>query len=155
MSDFLLYEFLNNAVNRHLDETMPLLEQLTEVPIMSKPVSDGREIGEVVLHLLRSLHYYMRGVWEEKWEPLLYNLETYDTAESMIQLAEDVFKKVRSIMSFIRMRNLMTKIDSFSRPATIAEIILEMLEHSIHHRGQITVYYRLIGISPKTINYII
>ncbi|MCK4567807.1 MAG: hypothetical protein KAU48_10925 [Candidatus Thorarchaeota archaeon] len=34
-------------------------------------------------------------------------------------------------------------------------MILEMLEHSIHHRGQITAYYRLLGISPVLILYIV
>lgn len=151
----MLYEFLQNAVRRHLDETLPLIRQLTEVDVMSKPTPEVREIGEVVLHLVRSLEYYMQGIWAEKWEPLPYTLETYDSAESIVQLAEQVFEKVMNIMSLVRMRNLKTKIDSFNRPATFAEIIHEMIEHSIHHRGQITVYYRLLGVKPNSIPYII
>ncbi|MHA2026529.1 MAG: DinB family protein [Candidatus Thorarchaeota archaeon] len=30
-----------------------------------------------------------------------------------------------------------------------------MLEHSIHHRGQLTVYFRLLGVKPEVITYII
>ncbi|MHA1637067.1 MAG: DinB family protein [Candidatus Thorarchaeota archaeon] len=30
-----------------------------------------------------------------------------------------------------------------------------MLEHSIHHRGQLTVYLRLLGVEPENIEYII
>lgn len=150
-----LYEFLQNTVRRHLDETLPLIRQLIEVDIMSKPTPGVREIGEVVLHLLRSLEYYIRGVWEERWESLPYTLEEYDTAESIIDLAEHVFKRVVSCMNLIQIKGLNKKIDSFNRPATEAEIILEMIEHSIHHRGQITVYYRLLGVKPESIPYII
>ena len=51
----MLYEFLKDTIERHLDETLPLIHQLIEVDIMSKPTAGVREIGEVVLHLVRSL----------------------------------------------------------------------------------------------------
>jgi len=151
----MVYELLRDAVKRHLDETLSIIGQLTEIDIMSKPVPGGREIGEVVLHLIRSLEYYMRGIVESFWEPLPYTLETYNTSEAIIHLAERIFKKVSEYMSFVRLMNLKESIVTFKRQATLAEIILEMLEHSIHHRGQITVYYRLLGITPNTISYII
>jgi len=151
----MVYELLKDAVRRHLDETLPIIGQLSEIDLMSKPISGGREVGEVVLHLIRSLEYYMRGIVESFWEPLPYTLETYTTSEAIIQLAEQVFKRVSEYMYFIRLMNLQETIDSFNRPATIAEIILEMIEHSVHHRGQITVYYRLLGIKPISISYII
>jgi uncharacterized damage-inducible protein DinB len=150
-----LYEFLKEAVKRHLDETMPLIQQLKEVDIMSQPAAGVKEIGEVVLHMLRSLEYYLRGLVEDKWEAAPYTLEDYDSAEAIIELAERVFGGTNGLMSLMLMRDLKKKIDSFNRPATRGEILLEMLEHSIHHRGQITVYYRLLGITPNKIEYII
>jgi len=122
---------------------------------MSKPVSGLREIGEVVLHLIRSLEYYMRGIVTNQWEALPYTLETHDSAEAIIELAEDVFKKVKHYSNIIPDGDLSREIDKFNRHATVAEIILEMIEHSIHHRGQITVYYRLLGITPNSIAYIV
>ena len=151
----MLNNFLKDSVERHLDETLPLIQQLAEMDIMSKPISGVREIGEVVLHLVRSLEYYMRGIATNQWESLPYTLESYDSAESIIELAEDVFKKVKQYSNIIPEGDLSRIIESFNRPATVAEIILEMIEHSIHHRGQITVYYRLLGIKPNHIAYII
>ena len=43
----------------------------------------------------------------------------------------------------------------FSRPATKAEILQEVLEHSLHHRGQLSVYFRLFEMNPPVIEYII
>lgn len=151
----MLYKFLRDSVERHLDETLPLIRQLIEVDIMSKPTAGVREIGEVVLHLVRSAEYYMHGLVNNQWEPLPYTLETYDTAESIVNLSEDVFVRVKQYMNSIPSEGLERVIDSFNRPATVAEIIHEMIEHSVHHRGQITVYYRLLGIAPSSIAYII
>ena len=151
----MMYKILVAAVRRHLEETLPLIKQFTEVNVLSKPIEEGREIGEVVLHLVRSLEYYMKGITTNQWEPLPYFLETYDSAESIIELAEKVFKQIKVYVSLISTSDLGRKIESFNRPASVAELILEMIEHSIHHRGQITVYYRLLGIEPVTIPYII
>ena len=151
----MMYKMLISAVRRHLEETLPLIKQLTEVNVMSRPIDEGREIGEVVLHLVRSLEYYVKGITTSQWESLPYYLETYDSAESIIELAEKVFEQVKVYTSLISTSDLGRKIESFNRPATVAELILEMIEHSIHHRGQITVYYRLLGVSPIPIKYII
>ena len=134
---------------------MPLIEQLVDVNVMSKPYSEGREMGEVILHLVRSLEYYMKGITTNQWEALPYKLEKYDSAEAIIELATEVFMRVDVYVNMISSSDLGRKIESFNRPATVSELILEMIEHSIHHRGQITVYYRLLGIVPSSIPYII
>ena len=134
---------------------MPLIEQLVEINVMSKPYPGGREIGEVILHLVRSAEYYMKGIATNQWEALPYTLEKYDSAEAIIELAAEVFMRVDVYVNMISSIDLGRKIESFNRSATVSELILEMIEHSIHHRGQITVYYRLLGITPSSISYII
>lgn len=151
----MMYKILIDAIKRHLGETLPLIEQLTEVNIMSTPIPAGREIGEVVLHLVRSLEYYAKGITTNQWEALPYYIETYDSAELIIELAKNVFESVKVYTSLISPSDIGRSINSFNRPATVADLILEMLEHSIHHRGQITAYYRLLGISPASIPYIV
>ncbi|TFH08987.1 MAG: hypothetical protein E4H14_05315 [Candidatus Thorarchaeota archaeon] len=151
----MMYKMLISTVRRHLKETIPVIKQLTEINVMSRPIDSGREIGEIVLHMLRSLEYYMKGITTNQWEPLAYYLETYDSAELIIELAEKVFEKVKVYTSLISTSDLGRNIESFSRPATVAELILGMVEHSIHHRGQITAYYRLLGVEPVPIPYII
>ena len=151
----MLYDFLNNAVERHLDETNPLLLQLDDELIQSKPIPDVRVLGEVVLHLIRSIEYYLRGLSEGIWEPAPYSLDKYGSSESLSGLVEEVFDRAKSYMKQLSSSDLSVIVDSFNRPATVGEILLEMLEHSIHHRGQLTVYFRLLGIKPETIAYII
>ena len=142
-------------MKRHLDETLPLIKQLVDVDVLKKPCPECKEVGEVVLHMLRSAEFYMRGVATNQWEPLHYKLEEYNSAEAIIKLANDVFKKVNSYANLLSSSDLGKKIQPFDTPATIGELLMEMIEHSIHHRGQITVYYRLLGVKPTEIQYIV
>jgi len=150
-----MYKFLIAAVKRHLKETRPIIEQLKEVDVMSVPFSEGREIGEVVLHMIRSLEFYMRGITTNEWEFLRYSIEEYDSAEAIIQLAENVFKRVEVYASLISSTDMERKVKPFDTEATIAQLIMEMVEHSVHHRGQLTTYLRLLGEKPIPIEYII
>jgi uncharacterized damage-inducible protein DinB len=151
----MLYEFLRNVVYRHLNETLPLINVLTDDALMKKPYEDGKPVGEVILHMIRSAEFYTTGLATEEWAPLSYSLEEYNSAEAIKKLAGEVLDKVRRYTDQMHSFDLSKTIELFNRPATVAEILLEMIEHSIHHRGQITVYYRLLGIDVPTIPYII
>jgi len=125
------YKILKDSIRRHLDETRPLIEQLLDVDVMSKPIAGGREIGEVVLHMLRSLEYYMKGVVTNQWEPLPYFLETYDSAESIIQLAKDVFDRVKMYTNLLSSRSIALQRlrRLFSRCLSIVYIIVGRLQY--------------------------
>ena len=149
------YKFLREALERHLSETLPLIGQITDPIIVKTPIEGGRPFGEIVLHMLRSIEFYLRGLSENKWESLPYSLETYDSADKIKQLAADVFKRVGHHLDRIDPDHMSRVTESFNRPASAGEILLEVIEHSIHHRGQVTVYLRLFGLKPESISYII
>jgi uncharacterized damage-inducible protein DinB len=151
----MMHGLLKKAIERHMDETRPLLNQLDDRILTSRPMDEARPLGEVILHMLRSLEFYTRGVASSQWEPLRYNLAEYDSAEAVKKLAEEVFSKATDYMDQVSPDDLHRVNDSFNRTATVAEILLEMIEHSIHHRGQVTVYYRLLNVEPVPIPYII
>lgn len=150
-----MYKFLIQAVKRHLKETLPIIEQLNEVDVFSVPFPEGREMGEVVLHMVRSLEFYMKGIATNQWEFLQYSVEEYDSAEAIIELARNVFKHVEVYTSLVSATDMERKVKSFDTEATIAELILEMIEHSVHHRGQLTMYLRFWGVAPIPIKYIV
>lgn len=150
-----MYNFLRTAIERHIHETEPLIGQLTDEVISQEPIPDGRPLGEVFLHMLRSIEYYLQGLVLNRWTPLPYTLVDYATADKMRALSEAVFGKSRSYLQQLKSADLSREVEGLNRPATLYEILLELLEHSIHHRGQITVYYRLLGIEPARIPYIV
>ncbi len=148
-------QIVKNALLRHFEETRLILDQLTDEVINQEPVPNGRPLGEIVLHIIRSFEFYSRGLAKNVWKPLNYHLETYSSEKRMKKLFNDVILKSREYLDSIQSSDLYEIVKGFNRETTKIEILLEMLEHSIQHRGQILVYYRLVGIEPAKIPYII
>jgi uncharacterized damage-inducible protein DinB len=166
-------DFLQKAVIRHLQETGLYLEKLHEYENISLkemltqdttkpdsllfkiPAEGARLLGEVILHMIRSLEFYATGISKNRWEALSYNLMEITTIPEILLLYENVSREIITYLEDLSSDDLKQVIDKFNRPATKAELILEMLEHSIHHRGQLSAYLRLLSISPPSISYII
>ncbi len=169
----MLETFLKTAILRHLKETELYLKALQEFRggsfenlvdkdeiktdgILFKTPTEGiRPLGEVILHIIRSLEYYVRGIMDNHWEALPYNLRELNTIPEIVNLYQSITKKFRVYLEKLSADKLNEVITNFSRPATKAELLLEMIEHSIHHRGQLSVYFRLLNIDPPIIEYII
>jgi uncharacterized damage-inducible protein DinB len=150
-----VHRILTSAVERHFEETKLLIDQLDEKDIFSVPVQTGRPLGEIVLHMIRSLEFYLRGLATNHWEPLPYNLSDYGSAQDIKNLYNAVVNKALTHLKQLSPAELNDVLENFNRSATKAEVLLEMLEHSIQHRGQVIVYFRLLGLEPAKIPYII
>ena len=169
----MLVYFLKIAIIRHLEETKLFLDKLQEMSdvtleelmkqdvikpdsiLFKIPAEDTRPLGEVVLHTIRSLQYYMVGIMTNKWEALPYTLTDFNTIPEVVNLFNSTIKLFEVHLDNLSLEKLNETVTQFNRPATKAELLLEMLEHSIHHRGQLSVYFRLLNIDPPTIPYII
>ena len=150
----MLLKFLLKAIDRHFEENRLLLNQLTDDFVFSEPVKNGRPLGEIFLHMIRSFEFYSRGVAKDIWEPLPYNLETFRTANQIKILYKDVVTRSNEYLKSLTSTMIEKVIKTFNRSASKGEFLLEVLEHSIQHRGQIIVYYRLIGLEPAVIPYL-
>lgn len=147
--------FLKKAIIRHFEETRIILEQLTDETKLNEKIQTGRSLGEIILHMIRSLEFYLQGLSRNIWKPLPYSMDEYDSSKKIINLYYDVVEKSAQYLEMIEPESMNDTISKFNRTATKGEILLEILEHSIQHRGQLLVYYRLIGIIPEKIDYII
>ncbi|MFX1546045.1 MAG: hypothetical protein ACFFCU_07530, partial [Promethearchaeota archaeon] len=81
-----VYQLLKSAIERYIEETKLLIDQLTNQILLDEPVQSGRPLGEIFLHMIRSIEYYLQGVINDHWEPLTYNLKTYNSVEDIINL---------------------------------------------------------------------
>lgn len=163
--------FLKEAINRHFTETRVYISKLAESStfedlieenvihpdpmVLKVTVKDSRPLGEIILHMIRSIEFYATGIATNKWVPLSYNLTEFITSQEILNLFDHVVEKTKKHLESVTEEMLNEQVDDFNRMATKKEILLEMLEHSIHHRGQLSVYFRLLEIEPPSINYII
>ena len=139
---------LKDAIQRHITETKLLIDQLDDEMVLSEPVESGRVLGEIILHMIRSLEYYAQGLAKGGWKALPYNLETYPSADSIKKLYSEVIGRVLALIEKIDHTTYGKELEYINRTATSEEILLEMLEHSVQHRGQLLVYCRLLGMKP-------
>ena len=167
----MISNFLKEAVLRHLTETRVYINSLAEsstledlieenviqpdLILLKTPVKDGRPLGEIILHMIRSIEFYTTGIATDKWTPLSYNLMEFNTSQEILNLFDYVANKAKQYLDDFTENGLNVQVDNFNRIATKKEILLEMLEHSLHHRGQLSVYFRLLGLDPPAIPYII
>jgi len=140
---------------RHFEETQSFIDELKDEILLQKPLMDGRPLGEIVLHMIRSLEFYFTGIVKDEWKPLSYNLDEYGNEKAIKELYNRVTSKAVFLLEQISDSMLKEEVLDFSRPATKAEILQEVLEHSLHHRGQLSVYFRLLDMDPPVIEYII
>ncbi len=169
----MMNQFLKKAILRHLKETELFFKKLHEQEnilleemigkdtikpdslLFKTPTEGIRPLGEVLLHMIRSLEFYTVGIMDNHWEALSYNLLEMNTIPEIVNLYERIVRKIENYLTNLSLDKLNESVIKFNRPATKAELLLEMLEHSIHHRGQLSIYFRLLEIKPPTIEYII
>ncbi|MFW9905024.1 MAG: DinB family protein [Candidatus Thorarchaeota archaeon] len=150
-----VYNLLTSAIARHFEETKLLFDQLTDEVVISQPVQTGRPLGEIMLHMIRSLEFYSRGLATNHWEPLSYNISDFRSAQNINDLYTTVVRKTLNYLKLLSPADLNDILHNFNRSASKLEVLLEMFEHSIQHRGQVLVYFRLLNLEPAKIPYIV
>ena len=151
----MLANFLKSAINRHFEETNLLIEQLTDDLFEKKASKETRKTAEIILHMIRSYEFYARGLSEGEWIPAPYSVEKYNNSKKIRSLYNEVVKITKKYLENITDESMQEEVSGFNRTATKGEILLELLEHGLHHRGQLSVYYRLSKKKPAEIKYII
>lgn len=147
--------FWIKTIKRHFEESSILINQINDDILDFKVNEETRDIVNIILHMIRSYEYYITGILFDEWKPLDYSFEVYNNTKKIKKLYDEVIQKMLLLLEKITDDLLNEKVSQFNRIATKEEILAEMIEHSIHHRGQLTVYYRLKGITPMKIDYII
>jgi uncharacterized damage-inducible protein DinB len=149
----LINDFIIDAINRHYRETKPLFEQLTDEALVAEPVQTGRSLGEIVLHMIRAMEYYLQGLVKGLWEPLPYNMDKYNSKNSILKLYEEVEKRCIKYLGVLKKDDLMEEINYSGKKLAKIFVLQDFLEHNIGHRGQILVYLRLLDIEPEKIPF--
>lgn len=100
------------------------------------------------LSRIKNEHYQTVVIWpQEDFEQLRNKIEVSDK-EWIAFVSQISEERIEQILKYVN-----TKGDSFS--SKIGDIILHVVNHSSHHRGQITAFMRRKEIVPPDIDYII
>lgn len=134
--------------NRESLLTQKVLDGLTDESLKQKVYPEGRTLGRLVWHITTNIPEYLAhfGINADKVE----NAETVPTSAKEIS---ETFKKVsaqaaQAIEQQWTDESLSQVQNAFGREETNASILIMLIKHIVHHRGQATILIRQAGLKP-------
>jgi uncharacterized damage-inducible protein DinB len=133
--------------------TLEYLSAANEDLIAFKPTAEMRTFGQQMLHISES-NYGFGSAAAGKTSPVIFGqLEKaaadYKTIEALTKAVMDSYDFVISALKGIDESKMGEPIRIFNKFEMTREVgFKKAFEHQTHHRGQTTVYLRLMGITP-------
>ncbi|BDH61681.1 hypothetical protein MTP04_18110 [Lysinibacillus sp. PLM2] len=134
--------------NREALLTEKVLKDLTDESLKQKVYSEGRTLGRIAWHLTTTIPDYLAEFG--------LNIDELENKEKVPTSASDIYRIFKTI-SAVAAKTLevqwtdddLKKVQiAFGREESNAQILMGLIKHIIHHRGQITVLMRQAGIKP-------
>lgn len=128
--------------------TQKVLEGLTDDSLNQKVYPNGRSLGRIVWHFTTNIPDYLAHfglkidvVENEGNVPATAN----EIVESFKHISSSAIKVIEEQWTD---ESLKEKQTAFGREETNAQILMGLIKHIIHHRGQATVLIRQAGLKP-------
>jgi uncharacterized damage-inducible protein DinB len=116
-----------------------------------KAVDSIRSFAQQMLHLASANYYLVSLAMGEKPQADVFGSETRagaQSADSVKAYVDGSYDYVISELKALDPNSLGTKVKLHTQEATRYALLLKAFEHQTHHRGQTTIYIRLLGIRP-------
>lgn len=128
--------------------TQKVLEGLTDDSLNQKVYPEGRNLGRIVWHFTTNIPEYLAhfGLKVDEVE----NVENVPTsakeiAETFKNISSYAVKAIEQQWTDESLKEVRTV---FGREETNAQILMGLIKHIVHHRGQVTILMRQAGIKP-------
>jgi uncharacterized damage-inducible protein DinB len=142
-------------LERYRATTLQILDTLTEDRELAwSPTPESYSVGQQLLHVAQAEDYYVRGLFERDWDPARTRLDAATEPHRATRHA------LRAYFDEVRARTR-THLDTLAAPAALDAVqhdvpgavmpltlrwwLWFLLEHELHHKGQLAVYLRLMG----------
>ncbi|EOR22488.1 hypothetical protein A499_17675 [Niallia nealsonii AAU1] len=134
--------------NKEAVLTQNVLNGLTDDSLKQQVYQEGRNIGRIAWHLTITVPEYLAEFGLKIEE--VKNAENIPTsAKEIAETFNDVSVNAAKVMEDQWTDDSLKQIqDAFGRQETNASILMGLIKHIVHHRGQITVLMRQAGLKP-------
>ncbi|MCF6134550.1 DinB family protein [Thermoactinomyces vulgaris] len=134
--------------NREAVLTQNVLDGLTDASLKQQVYPGGRTLGRIAWHLTTCIPEYL-SEFGLKIDPV----ENADQVPPSAKEIAETFKNVsanaaKAILQQWNDETLKEVQTAFGREETNAQILMGLIKHTIHHRGQLTVLIRQAGLKP-------
>ena len=124
------------------------MDQFQEEELQYKPFEGAWSVGEILLHIANAeegwFRYAVTGEFDE-W-PSGHTLENYPTFESIKALLKEVHDWTEATIAGLSIDDYQKVIElPWDEKIHLGWIIWHVLEHEIHHRGELSLILGLLG----------
>ncbi|MFJ8236368.1 DinB family protein [Ureibacillus sp. NPDC094379] len=128
--------------------TQKVLEGLTDESLNQKVYAEGRTLGRIAWHFTTNIPEYLAHFGLKV--NLVENAENAPTsakeiADTFQKLSTDAAQVIEQQWTDESLKEVQT---AFGREETNAQILMGLIKHIIHHRGQVTILMRQAGLKP-------
>lgn len=134
--------------NKEAMLTQKVLEGLTDSSLNQQVYAEGRTLGRIAWHLTTTIPDYLSDFGLK-----INEVENKEQIPSSANVMVKTFQKtsedaVKVIEEQWTDEDLKKRQIAFGREESNAQILMGLIKHIIHHRGQMTVLMRQAGIKP-------
>ena len=151
MEELYMYVTISDFIKEWSKEailTQNVLDGLTDDSLKQQVYSEGRTLGRIAWHITTSIPEYLAhfGLKIDEVE----NVENVPTSAKVIAgTFNNVSSNAAKVIEQQWKNETLKEVQiAFGREETNAQILMGLIKHIVHHRGQVTILMRQAGIKP-------
>ncbi|MBG9586058.1 DinB family protein [Cytobacillus firmus] len=134
--------------NREAMLTQKVLDGLTDDSLKQQVYPEGRTLGRIAWHFTTNIPDYL-----SHFGVRMQRAENEENVPSSAKEIADTFKKLSEEAELAIEQqwtddSLSQTQKAFGREETNAQILMGLIKHIVHHRGQLTILIRQAGLKP-------
>ncbi|MBG9451349.1 hypothetical protein ABE67_19195 [Cytobacillus firmus] len=134
--------------NREAMLTQKVLDGLTDDSLKQQVYPEGRTLGRIAWHFTTNIPDYL-----SHFGVKMQRAENEGNVPSSAEVIADTFKKLSEEAALAIEQqwtddSLSQTQKAFGREETNAQILMGLIKHIVHHRGQLTILIRQAGLKP-------
>jgi uncharacterized damage-inducible protein DinB len=134
--------------NREATLTQKVLDGLTDESLGQKVYSEGRTLGRIAWHLTTNIPEYL-AYFGLKVDEVKHKEEVPTSAKEIANTFKDLSFAATKIIEEQWIDESLKEVQTaFGREESNAQILMGLIKHIVHHRGQVTILMRQAGIKP-------
>ncbi len=128
-------------------DTLAVLDKFSDEELTYVAYPGGMTVGRIALHIADAKDGWFHRIATKEREdwPVDYTLENYPTKVAIQSLLVEVHAKIFAYLATLTIDDLDTQIDSLWGKFSLRFIIWHVLEHEIHHRGELSLILGILG----------
>lgn len=144
----------SNLVAEHIEKwgnaqayTLEVIELIPDSALNYQPTPGQMTAEGQILHLLKNMNWLVGSYLQGTETVFDFSSKGNDQAQ-LTSLAQTIFHNANKALEQLPGESWGERVDFFAGPKTRSQIIQLVDDHHTHHRAQLIVYLRLMGIQP-------